>query len=156
LPLAQWDPSSSRITSIRHPTSPRPHKPRGSTLHSSPSLPYEHRCCLRYLWYIRSSRSRFVTHPDIADEREDTVRQSFIRYQPEGEEFQRKKYFKHLAEPVWQDWTDYRGAVVPLEIIKGMREAEGVSEADWQGRGIVVGEKGWAVLTEWYQTTSKK
>ena len=54
------------------------------------------------------------------------------------------------AAPVeWQDCTDFKGLVVPLEIISRMRRIDGKSVEEWQGRGTQVGEAAWKVLTDW-------
>lgn len=47
----------------------------------------------------------------------------------------------------WQDYTEYDGVCVPLNIIRQMRKAEGVGE--WKGRGVKVGDTAWKILTDW-------
>lgn len=49
----------------------------------------------------------------------------------------------------WMDMTDYNGSIVPMEVLEEMRMSEGISKADWRGRGISVGRTTWAVLTGW-------
>lgn len=49
----------------------------------------------------------------------------------------------------WVTYTDYKGSTVPLQIIEKMREVEGASEADWEGRGVEVGKAAWQVLLDW-------
>lgn len=52
--------------------------------------------------------------------------------------------------PTWQDFTDYNGKLVPLDIIARMKEMEGSSEKEWNRRGVVVGDKSWEILLDWY------
>jgi hypothetical protein len=49
------------------------------------------------------------------------------------------------------DYTSFDGKAVPLEVLEGMREAEGVSREDWEKRGVEVGVAAWRVLLDWQQ-----
>lgn len=61
----------------------------------------------------------------------------------------RERVYGYGEENMWMDYTEYEGAVVPLDIVKKMRRAEGAKLGSWEGRGIVDGDKGWKVLTDW-------
>jgi hypothetical protein len=60
-----------------------------------------------------------------------------------------KVRIREVEELEWEDATDYKGLVVPLYIIGMMRKVDGKTLEEWQGRGVVVGEKAWKVLTDW-------
>lgn len=53
--------------------------------------------------------------------------------------------------PGWINMTDYRGSAVPMEVLQEMRMQEGIDEAEWKGRGMLVGSSSWAVLTAWFR-----
>lgn len=53
------------------------------------------------------------------------------------------------APPEWRHFTEYEGATVPLEIIKKVLATEGLDLADWEGRGLEVGDVPWQVLRDW-------
>jgi hypothetical protein len=61
-----------------------------------------------------------------------------------------------LDEADWQTMSNYKGMVVPLEIIEGMREAEGALSAKQEGRVIEVGDVAWKVLQDWYKTAKSE
>lgn len=65
----------------------------------------------------------------------------------------RTKIYHTLPEPTWQDFTEYEGKVVPLQIIEEMRLKEGATMDQWGVRGLEVKEETWAVLTTWYEKT---
>jgi hypothetical protein len=48
--------------------------------------------------------------------------------------------FRRLDTADWRAFTDFEGLAVPLTLIERMREVEGASEEEWQGRGVQVGE----------------
>jgi hypothetical protein len=54
-----------------------------------------------------------------------------------------------LGQPGWRHFTEYEGATVPLEIIEEVLAAEGLALADWEGRGLEVGDVAWKKLTDW-------
>lgn len=56
---------------------------------------------------------------------------------------------RDIGELDWEDATDYKGLVVPLEVLGMMRKVDGKTLEEWQGRGVEVGEDGWKVLTDW-------
>ena len=56
---------------------------------------------------------------------------------------------KEVKEVEWEDATDYKGLVVPLDMIGQMRKVDGKSVEEWQGRGVEVGDEAWKVLTDW-------
>lgn len=56
--------------------------------------------------------------------------------------------------PIWQDFTDFNGEVVPLDVIFRMKEMEESSDKEWNRRGVVVGDKAWEILQEWYSGLS--
>lgn len=50
-------------------------------------------------------------------------------------------------------YTDYKGLVVPLDIIRRMREVEGAG-TNWEKRGVEIqSEEAWMVLSSWYEAT---
>jgi hypothetical protein len=69
-----------------------------------------------------------------------------------GNPMQDVSYRRPVA--VWQVYTSFKDKVVPLEILARMREAEGVMEKEWRGRGVQVGDEAWSILTQWYEDTT--
>lgn len=61
----------------------------------------------------------------------------------------RIRTFTELPAQAWQDFTYYRGQVVPLDIIEKMMRTEGAKEGDWDKRGIEVKAETWKVLDDW-------
>ena len=58
-----------------------------------------------------------------------------------------------VVSPEWMDMTDFKGKIVPLEILVKMQRANKVIPPNgYQGRDIDVGETAWKVLTDWYET----
>lgn len=49
----------------------------------------------------------------------------------------------------WQRFSDYRGNVVPLQVIEEMAEAEGMNSEEWGERGVEVGKESWKILEDW-------
>ena len=68
---------------------------------------------------------------------------------PEGGKQVPSVRVRDVGELDWEDATDYKGLVVPLEVLGMMRKVDGKTLEEWQGRGVEVGEDGWKVLTDW-------
>lgn len=67
-----------------------------------------------------------------------------------------ERYLVRTPTPVWQTFTDFKGHIVPMNIIEKMREVEARDRIiDWQRRGVEMGDKAWSILTDWYATESK-
>lgn len=62
----------------------------------------------------------------------------------------RERVFRRQAEKSWKTYTDFRGKVVPLKIIKQMQMAE-VEGIDWNRRGVEIGDVAWGILLGWYE-----
>lgn len=60
-----------------------------------------------------------------------------------------RRFAYRKAAPTWMIMTDLDGVIVPAEILHRMREVDGASMEDWQGRNIPVGDDAWAVLERW-------
>jgi hypothetical protein len=67
----------------------------------------------------------------------------------DGTPMPRIKVFERRKVAMWQHFTDYNGMAVPLEVIERMRQVEGVTEDQWDRRGVEVGAQAWKVLTDW-------
>ena len=59
--------------------------------------------------------------------------------------------FYTADEPFWEDSTDYKGRIVPLDIIRRMRDVAEKQRSDWVGRGVEVSDEAWGVLKRWYK-----
>ena len=93
-----------------------------------------------------TNRSVVVSYPADLDEKWGTMLKSLEEY----EEPPRVDYV-YTSECQWTDMTDYRGHVVPPEVMLRMQRAEGLTSAQSQkGRDITVGAKGWKILKDWY------
>lgn len=57
--------------------------------------------------------------------------------------------FEVQSQPVWEDYTDFDGLCVPLDIIKRMRDTARALESPWEGRCIQIKADAWKVLTDW-------
>lgn len=66
-----------------------------------------------------------------------------------------RRTYGYAKEDMWMDYTEFEGAVVPLEVIQQMRREENAELGSWEGRGIKVGDKGWKVLTDWKESWDK-
>jgi hypothetical protein len=100
----------------------------------------------------------FQEHVEVADEIIATAggdsAPHIIPYDaPDGS--RRQKIYARLVKPVWQQFSDLDGAVVPMKIIRKVLKAEGLSEAQWVGRGVQVGAKAWEVLSRWQEAQGK-
>lgn len=78
----------------------------------------------------------------------DTIVEYMTWNEEEGETF-RARLFERRDQPHWLHYTSWRRWTVPLEIIKQMRVVEGMSELEWDRRGVRVGAETWKVLTDW-------
>lgn len=105
------------------------------------------------LYHIRTLSS-FTRGPVEKRESQDTHRAKrhhrYARQWTDEEGESQLSWFHRAEEKEWEDATDYKGLVVPLEVMREMRKAEGIKAGVWEGRGIEVGDQGWKVLTEWY------
>jgi hypothetical protein len=102
--------------------------------------------------HLLSDRLEVADEPCATPEPEYSDWSSLIIPYDAADGTRRQKVFVRLAEPIWQDYTDLDGAVVPMEIIREMLKVEGIDEGDWTGRGLEVGELAWRVLVEWRET----
>lgn len=70
-----------------------------------------------------------------------------IVYREGDNRFEGRSDVSLREKPFWQDWTDFQGEAVDMEVIEEMRRVEGVAEDDlWDRRGMEVGETAWNVL----------
>lgn len=52
-----------------------------------------------------------------------------------------------LPASAWLHYTDFRGMLIPLELLEKMEEAEGMEAGRWE-RGMKVSADGWAILVD--------
>lgn len=53
------------------------------------------------------------------------------------------------SELSWHDYTDFRGQVIPMEVLERMRRHAGLETEGWERRGVDVDEETWRLLLEW-------
>ena len=87
----------------------------------------------------------FQCFPD-AHEDSRTIRH--LDYTATGGSTRVKRFEKEMSL-AWQDYTDFDGHMVPLDIIKKMKQVERPKAGAWEGRGVEVSAKTWKVLTDW-------
>lgn len=79
---------------------------------------------------------------------------SFERPRPGG--VMETVYLLQADKTRWDHATDYKGRVVPLEVLNRMRIVERKDKSDWDKRNVEVSDEGWAVLQEWYDAELRK
>lgn len=66
-----------------------------------------------------------------------------------GRETEVGEFMDTWSEGFIVDFTDWKGSVVPLEVLEKVRVMENMSEAEWDKRGVVISDAGWAIVEAW-------
>jgi hypothetical protein len=59
-----------------------------------------------------------------------------------------------LPQACWRVHSHFQGKTIPSGTLEEMREVEGKTVEEWQGRGVAVGDAAWSIMIEycdWYE-----
>jgi hypothetical protein len=79
----------------------------------------------------------------------------FRRVHFAGDEIKATAPESGVKSPFVVDFTDLDGQAVPIEQLEEAREVEGLSEAEFYKRGVVLGDEAWGVIEAWIDNAER-